>query len=86
MKTLCLLLFLITLLWCCSVPLIVRGYARMTADDIICGNRCPTEERINTCISVLTWFNEWITGRTDQDYLRIKRLSDMLDEMQNPQG
>jgi len=82
MKNLFLLLFLITLLWFSSVPLIIRGYARMNADEIICGNRYGTEGRINSCISVLAWFTKWHILNTKEDRHRIDVLRDMLDEVQ----
>ncbi len=86
MKTLIILLFLITLFWCCAVPVIIRAYAQNTADEIICGNRSAGEKRINTYISVLTWFNNLPTCRTKQDTHRINVLRDMLKEMQYPHG
>ncbi len=86
MKTLIVLLLLITLCWCFAVPLIIRAYARNTADEIICGNRSASLKVINTYISVLTWFNNLPTCQTKQDTNRINVLRDMLKEMQYPHG
>jgi len=86
MKFLITLLALITLVWCSSVPLIIRGYARMQADDIICGNVWAIEKQINTYIAVLTWTDNWISSRKESDSIRIDRLRDMLKEMQKPNG
>ncbi len=69
-----------------SIPFIIRAKARTRADDIIFGHQPGTEERINRCISILTWTNKQITTNTDQDMFRILQLRDMLDEMQNPHG
>lgn len=77
MRTLILLLFLITLCWCSAVPLIIRSYARYTSDDIICGNLTATENRINSCISTLTWFNNWLTFHVKEDNVRIEKLRDI---------
>ena len=86
MKLLFILLFLAILFWGFSVPFIIRADARARADHIINGRRPSTEKHINTCITLLTWSNKWITSRKDKDYLRIQRLRDMLDEMQHPHG
>lgn len=82
MKTLFLLLLLITLVWFIAIPLIIRGYARMNSDEIICGNRYGTEGRINSCISVLAWFTKWHTLNTKEDRHRIAVLRDMLSKLQ----
>ena len=67
-------------------PFFIRTYARARADHITYGRRTGTEKRINRCISILTWTNDWITGRKEPDDLRIKRLHNMLNEMQKPHG
>ncbi len=86
MKTLLLALIIAILFSLFYFPFFIRAYARRSADHIIFGRRPGTEKRINRCISILTWTNEWITAPTDTDDLRIKRLHNMLDEMQHPHG
>ncbi len=68
------------------LPYIIRAYARTRTDQIIYGRRPGTENRISRCISILTWTNNWITNREEPDLERIKRLHNMLDEMQHPHG
>jgi hypothetical protein len=86
MKILITLLFLITLVWGCAIPLIIRGYARMSADELISGNLWATEEQINTCIAALTWIDKWMSSRKESDSIRINLLRDRLKEMQKPHG
>jgi len=86
MKILLIAIFLSILFWGFSIPLFLRTHARTRADQIIYANHPSTEKRINRCISVLTWSNNWITNRTEQDEIRIDRLNLMLKEMQKPHG
>lgn len=69
-----------------SIPFIVRAAARTRADQIIYGQRTSTEKNINTCITILTWTNKWITNQTEQDSQRIYRFNLMLEEMRKPHG
>lgn len=86
MKILLIALFLAILWFGFSLPVIIRACVRKTSDEIVYANRPATEKRINRCISILTWSNNWITNRTEQDQKRIDRLRDMLKKMQNPHG
>ena len=69
-----------------AFPYIFRASTRTRADEIIYGHGPITEKSIKRCISFLTWTNNWITERTEQDQKRIDRLNLMLKEMQNPHG
>lgn len=89
MKILLMMLCLSMPFWALSVPFIFRAYARNRADriiedwdDISKGKRPPNENRLNNCISLLTWSNKWITNRTEQDKQRITRLSMIRKVMQ----
>ncbi|MCK4823326.1 hypothetical protein KA005_46670 [bacterium] len=86
MKILLLALIIAILFSLLYLPFIIRAYARFRANKIIQGKRPSTEKRINRCISILTWTNDWITGRKEPDDLRIKRLHNMLNETQKPHG
>jgi len=80
-----LIALIIAILFCgFSIPFIIRVAARTQADEIIYGRRPSTEKRINTCITILTWSNKWITAHAHTDLIRIRRLNDMLKEMQKP--
>ncbi len=86
MKILLIYLILAVLFCLFSIPWIVRTCARTRAEQIIYGRRPGTEKRINRCISILTWSNKWITHYAHEDLIRIRRLNDMLNEMQHPHG
>jgi len=68
------------------LPLLIRAYARRSADQILNTHRPSTEKRIKRYIAILTQTNKWITNLEDPDQLRINRLRDMLKEMQKPHG
>lgn len=86
MKILLIALIIAVLFLSFPIPWIITTYARTRAEQIIQGKRPGTEKQIKMCIRVFCWSNNWISARTGEDQKRIKRLTKMLYEMQNPHG
>jgi len=86
MEILLLALIIVILFSLLYFSFIIRAFARFRARHIIQGKRPSTEKRINRCISILTWTNDWITGHKELDQNIIDQLRVKLNEIQNPHG
>lgn len=86
MKFLIVLLILSVLCFGSFVPFIFRAHARTFADQVITGNLPASVKKINSCISILTWSNKYLTSRAHKDMIRIRQLNEILNEMLHPHG
>ncbi|MBA7554394.1 hypothetical protein ES705_47011 [subsurface metagenome] len=68
------------------LPWIIRARVRQLSDLHIRSFIPPTRTKLNRYISILTWSNKWITAKAHEDLIRIRKLNDMLNKIQNPPG
>jgi hypothetical protein len=86
MKILLFSLIFAVLSCCLSIPFVIRACARTLADDIIEGKQSGTEKQINRYIHILSWTSRWISDKAHKDLNRVRKLNNMVKEMQNPHG